>query len=50
MVPALVVGIAGSPSFRSTRGWVANVPLASFELGTDQLGWGFVKMPQDVRE
>lgn len=47
-MPALVAGIAGSPSFRSTR--VANIPLASFELGTDQLVWGFVKIPWDLRE
>lgn len=47
-MPALVAGIDGSLSFHSTR--VANIPLASFELGTDQLGWAFVKMPWDLRE
>lgn len=33
----------GVPSFHSARARVADVLLAAFELGIDQLGWGFVQ-------
>ena len=39
----LITGNSGVPSFHSAGARVANVLLASFELGTHQLGWGFVQ-------